>query len=74
MAVSCLPRTSVEVAMMWFLLVAVAVVVVALGVWAWRSSGSKTGQAPPGVDRARREADVTRDHGPSNHPTNPGGV
>jgi len=60
--------------MIWLVLVAVAVVVVALAVWAWRSSGSTTGQTPPGVSRARREGDVTRDYGPSGHPTNPGGV
>jgi hypothetical protein len=60
--------------MMWFVLVAVAVVVVLLGVWAWRSSGSRTGQTPPGGDRARREGDMTRDYGPSGHPTNPGGM
>jgi hypothetical protein len=60
--------------MIWLVLIAVAAVVIALGVWAWRSSGRSTKPAPPGADLARRQGEVTRDHGPTNLPTNPGGM
>ena len=57
--------------MLW--LVIVAVVVLVLAPLAWWTSGRRTGPTPPGVDRARREGDVTRDYGPSNVPPWVGG-
>jgi hypothetical protein len=59
--------------MTWLVLVAVAAVVVVLAVLARWSSGRTTRPEPPGVDRARREGDVSRDYGPSNIPRDTGG-
>ncbi len=60
--------------MTWLVLVAVAAVVVVLVLLAWWASGRTMKPAPPGVDRARRQGEALREHGPTNVPTNPGGV
>jgi hypothetical protein len=69
-----LSGTHVEVAtmMIWVVLVAVAAIVV-VGL-AWWSSGRTMKPAPPGADRSRRQGEVLREHGPTNVPTNPGGI
>jgi hypothetical protein len=56
--------------MRWVL---IAVVVVVLAALAWWTSGRTPGSTSSGFDRARRESDVLRDHGPTNIPTDPGG-
>jgi hypothetical protein len=60
--------------MTWLSLIAVAAVVVVLALLAWWSSGRTMKPAPPGADRSRRQGEVLREHGPTNIPTNPGGI